>query len=84
LFGFGQGISETERNNLMGNITARSRSIYGVIGKLPHWMFYAYVRFFIVPSVGTKWVEDAKKRLSPPDVKNLREISGHMMERSAN
>jgi hypothetical protein len=44
-------------------------------------MLYAYVRYFIVPSVGTKWVEDAKNRLSPPDAQNLREVSGDMMER---
>ena len=76
-----QGISEDERNKLIAKITPRSRSTFGIVRRVPKWMLYAYVRYFIVPSVGTKWVEDATNRLSPPDAKNLREVSGHMMEK---
>ncbi|KAG0588242.1 hypothetical protein KC19_2G228100 [Ceratodon purpureus] len=78
-----KGISESERTKLIANITPRSRSTYGIVQRVPKWMLYAYVRYFIVPSVGAKWVEDAKNRLAPPDAQNLREISGDIMERDS-
>ncbi|XP_024393681.1 uncharacterized protein [Physcomitrium patens] len=78
-----KGISEIERNTLIGSTTERSRKTHAIIRKVPQWMLYAYVRYFIVPTVGTKWVEDAKSRLSPPDAQNLQKYSADIMERDS-
>jgi hypothetical protein len=78
-----QGISDAERELCLGNISRRSRLMHGVLGKLPHWMVYAYVRYMVVPKVGSKWVENATNRLCAPDAENIQQLSGHIMERSA-
>ena len=33
-------------------------------------MINAYVRLVVVRNAGTGWIEDAKKRMSPPDLHN--------------
>lgn len=78
-----QGISEADRKMLFGHITPRSRQSFGIVRKVPHWMVYAYVRHFIAPAAGKKWVADAKKSLSPPDVRIIEGELGGDMERSA-
>ena len=79
-----QGISETERNKMIGALNLRTRSTYGIVRKVPvqlQWLCYAYVRYLCVPAVGTRWVEDAKNMLSSPDVQNLQQFSGAFMAR---
>lgn len=78
-----QGISEAERKMLFGHITPKSRNSLGIVRKLPHWLVYAYVRHFIAPKAGEKWVADAKKSLAPPDVRKIEGELGGDMERSA-
>jgi len=46
------------------SLRTRTRSIYGLLGKLPYWILYAYVRFFMVPLTRRQWVERAKKSFS--------------------
>lgn len=74
-----QDISEADRKSLVSH---NSKDRGSIMEKLPHWAVYAYVRFVIIRSAGSKWVENARTKLSPPDRRNLElKVSAELMER---
>lgn len=62
-----KGITDDERNAMFQLMTSNSRAMLNFGGHMPYWAVRLYIRYFLAPSAGDKWVRRCQVGLSPPD-----------------